>query len=368
MQTLRRLAWLLIITVMIITLLMITAIGSLKLARNQLTAGAVQLGARQGSAALLKVSGPGVSRTWSSGVARPGATSPVTGAERFRIGSVTKTFVATVVLQLVDQSRVGLDEPIERYLPGLVPNGKIITVRQLLNHTSGLYDYMKRYDLSTNRWRGPERYLHYTPRQLLRVAFDHPPYFAPGADFRYSNTNYVVLGLLIEHLTGRPYASEIRRRILQPLQLSGTSLPGDDPRIPEPAVRAVGSGGDGRTVDVTEQNESLDWAAGEMISTLADLDTFLDALLAGRLISSSALHQMQRTVPMGLGFSYGLGLERFDLPCGGHLWGHGGQLLGYVSYAYRRDDGRSMTMLVASGSDDAFAVFLALATATFCAT
>lgn len=295
-----------------------------------------------------------------------GDTEAPSGEEHFRIGSITKTFVATAILQLVDEGRVNLDEPVETYLPGVVPNGGAITVRQVLNHTSGLYDYMKQPGWSTNRWRGDERFTTYSPDELLDTAFQHPPYFPPGADFRYSNTNYVVAGKLVEAVTGRPYSTVIEHRILRPLGLTGTSFPGSEPSLPEPAVHATAALGHGRHADVTDQNVSLDWAAGEMISTTRDLQVFLDALLGGDLISQESLAQMRTTVPMGMGFHYGLGLERFDLPCGGRLWGHGGQLLGYVTYAYRRDGGRSLTMLLASGKGDGFLPFAAATGAAYC--
>lgn len=310
-------------------------------------------------AAVLRSGRPGDAGTWTSGVVAPGGSAPA-GDERFRAGSVTKTLVATVVLQLVDEGR-------ERHLSGVVPDGDRITVRQVLNHTSGLHDYMKADGMSTNRWRGEDRFTSWTPDQLLAEAFAHAPYFPPGTGFRYSSTNYVVAGLLVEHLTGAPYAAEVERRILRPLHLDGTSFPGTDPAIPEPALHAQADvGGGDQPVDVTEQDESLDWAAGETVTTGADLDTFLDALLGGDLLSDDALAEMRTTVPVGLGFHYGLGLQRFDLPCGGQVWGHGGQLLGYVTYAYRRDDGRSLQLALVSGDDDGFGAFLAAATATFC--
>ncbi|GAA4688737.1 D-alanyl-D-alanine carboxypeptidase [Promicromonospora umidemergens] len=320
------------------------------------------------SAALLTVTGSGPADTWTSGSPTPAGTEPPSGNEHFRIGSITKTFVATAILQLVDENRIELDAPIETYLPGTVPNGANITIRQILNHTSGLYDYMKGEGWSTNRWRGDARFITYSPDQLLTEAFRHEPYFAPGTDVRYSNTNYIVAGQLIEAVTGRPYSSAIEHRILAPLALMGTSFPGDDASLPEPAVHATASLDGGKEVDVTEQNVSLDWAAGEMVSTTRDLQTFFAALLGGSLISEDSLVQMRTTVPMGMGFHYGLGLERFDLPCGGQLWGHGGQLLGYVTYAYRRDDGRSLTLLLASGRSDGFIPFAAATGAAYCLT
>lgn len=250
----------------------------------------------------------------------------------FRIGSVTKTFVATVVLQLVDEGRVRLDDPIDRYLPGLVPDGQQITVRQLLNHTSGIYDYAHDDGYSTNRWRGADRFKHYEPEQLLAVAFQHPPYFAPGDGWHYSNTNYVIAGLLIEKVTGRPYGTEIRRRILTPLQLTRTSVPGDRLTLPEPHARGYADV-DGRLVDATLMNPSLDGAAGEMISTTSDLNRFFEALLGGRLLSSATLGEMRGYVAATPLFDYGLGLQRFHLPCGKTVEGHSGELLGYTTYS-----------------------------------
>jgi D-alanyl-D-alanine carboxypeptidase len=340
----------------------------LTLARGQVMGAVVAGSAASTSAALLSSTEPGLSGPWTSGSPRPDSTQPPSGNEHFRIGSVTKTFVATVILQLVDDGLIDLDAPIETYLTGVVPNGANITVRQILNHTSGLYDYMKGEGWSTNRWRGDERFTIYSPDQLLAEAFRHEPYFAPGTDFRYSNTNYIVAGKLIEAVTGKPYSTVIEHRILGLLNLTDTSFPGSATELPEPAIHTTATLDSGRTVDVTEQNVSLDWAAGEMVSTTHDLETFFDALLGGDLISKESLAQMRTTVPMGMGFHYGLGLERFDLPCGGQLWGHGGQLLGYVTYAYRRDDGRSLTMFLASGKGDGFISFAAATGAAYCLT
>src|SRR5690606_19846527 len=253
-----------------------------------------------GTASIVRVTGSGTTGEWVAG--STGTARPLTGDESFRIGSITKTFVATVILQLVDEKLIKLGDPIDRYLPDLVPDGDAMTVRQILNHTSGLYDYMKGDGWSTNRWRGQDRYRDYTPRELLDEAFAHRPYFRPGQGFRYSNTNYIVAGMLIERVTARSYGAEIHRRILTPLRLSSTVIPGSDAGLPEPALHATGELGDKASVEVTEQNPSLDWAAGEMSSTTADLDRFFDALLGAELISARSLAQMQKTVPIGLGF------------------------------------------------------------------
>jgi len=263
---------------------------------------------------------------------RASTAGPITPDAYFRIGSVTKTFVATVILQLVDEQRVRLDDPIERYLPGVVPDGERITVRQVLDHTSGIYDYAHDPGWSTNRWRGDDRFRHYEPAQLLEVAFSHPPYFEPGAGWHYSNTNYIVAGLLIERVTGRSYGEEIVRRIIRPLRLVHTSLPGDRPGLPEPHAPGYTSV-DGKLVDATRMNPSLDWAAGEMISTTADVNRFFEALFAARLTSKTALAEMRRYVPATDLFDYGLGLQRFRLPCGTTAEGHSGEILGYTTYS-----------------------------------
>lgn len=271
-------------------------------------------------------------RHHGAGIADLSTQRPADPRGHFRIGSATKSFVATVVLQLVDEKKLRLDDPIDEHLPGTVPNGDDITVRQLLNHTSGLYDYMSEPGYSTNRWRGEDRFDSYRPSQLLDVAFAHDPHFEPGTDWRYSNTNYIVAGLLIERVTSNSYADEIESRILKPLRLRHTSLPGTDPSIPEPHAHGY-TEVDGETVDATEQDPSLDWAAGEMISTTRDLTRYFSALLDGDLTSDASLKAMRDTVETGTFFEYGLGLQRFDLPCGEAMYGHSGQLLGYTTYA-----------------------------------
>ncbi|MFI6792847.1 serine hydrolase domain-containing protein [Nonomuraea sp. NPDC050383] len=293
------------------------------------------------TAALARVSDGG--HTWSGAVGvrdieREGRPSP---NGYFRIGSVTKTFVATVVLQLVDEGRIQLDDPVDRYLPGLVPGGAQITVRRLLNHTSHLYDYMSEPGYSTNRWRGDARFRSYQPRELLEVAFAKK--LPDDGKWHYSNTNYVVLGLLVEKLTGHPYGKEVTRRILRPLGLRHTVVPGDRAGLPAP--HAKGYEPLPGLVDATRMNPSLDWAAGEMISTAADLERFMSALLDGKLISKTSLQAMRTTVETGAGFGYGLGLQAYRLPCG-TVWGHSGELIGYLTFAFRSDSGKSMTLSI----------------------
>ena len=265
----------------------------------------------------------------------------------FRVGSITKTFVATVVLQLVAEGKVKLDEPIERSLPGLVSgngnDGRQITVRKLLQHTSGLYSYtddLLTADLESLRHRGAE------PGELLTMALKHPPLFAPGSAWSYSNTNYIVAGMLVEKVTGHSLAGEITRRINRPLGLRDTSLPGrGDERLPAPHPRGYLSLG-GPLTDFTDFDPSIAGAAGALVSTGRDLDAFYTALFGGRLLPAAQLAQMKRTVPVPgePGTDYGLGLFHRTLPDGTRYWGHGGDIFGFATLAGATDGGRSATV------------------------
>jgi D-alanyl-D-alanine carboxypeptidase len=287
----------------------------------------------------------------ASGTADLATGAPVAGGSRFRIGSMTKTYVATVVLQLAAEHRVALDAPIARYLPGVVEShgndGRDITVRELLQHTSGLPDYL---DHLSMRKVLNHPLARYSPRELLDIALDHRRLFAPGTDWYYSNTDYVVAGMLVEKVTGRPYGAEIERRIIRPLGLRGTSVPVDAPGIPGPHPQGyVDEGGSG-PVDMTAFNPSVAYASGAMISSGADMDRFLAALLGGRLLPPAELRAMKTTRPTGdsAGDGYGLGLESTPLPCGGRYWGHDGGIVGFETVsgtAY----GRQVTVMVNLG-------------------
>ncbi|CAM3439064.1 serine hydrolase [Kibdelosporangium persicum] len=312
---------------------------------------------------------------WSDavGVRDLASKTPAVANGHFRIGSVTKTFAATVVLQLVDERRLALDDPIARHLPGVVPNGETITVRHILQHTSGLHDYMSEPGYSTNRWRGDARFDDYKPMQLLDVAFAHGPDFEnPGESWRYSNTNYIVAGLLIEKLTGRPYGEEVARRILRPLNLRHTSVPGNRPFLPVPHARGYEPlpTTPPTIVDATDMDPSLDWAAGEMISTTQDLATFVTALLDGRLTSKESLAEMRRTREADPLFRYGLGLQEFAIPCADGprpVWGHTGQLIGYVTLAVTDGKGKSLVLsLNPYERDPSTTAVVTIAAAVFC--
>jgi D-alanyl-D-alanine carboxypeptidase len=275
------------------------------------------------------------------------------GQDRYRVGSITKTFVATVLLQLQAEGRLDLDDTVEKWLPGVVRgnghDGRKITVRQLLNHTSGVYSVTSDPGFQEKVF-GPafleHRYDTWTPRQLVAVAMNHAPDFAPGTAWNYSNTNYVLAGMVVEKATGRPYGKEVERRILKPLKLRATSVPGTRATMPQPSSRAYSTlsiDPDATTVhDVTELNPSLAYAAGEMISDSNDLQTFYRALLRGKLLPKAELREMTDAVAVGAeapGMAYGLGLMRQKLSCDKEIWGHGGGIHGSVSEAHVTRDG-----------------------------
>ena len=268
-----------------------------------------------------------------------------------RIGSNTKTFVAVVVMQMVQEGKVGLDEPIETYLPGLIKGEGIdasrITVRQLLQHTSGLPEHTDYY-FSSNA-AALENIQHYIPaRDLLDVALSKPAAFEPGTQWSYSNTNYIVLGMLIERVSQRPVGEQIDQRIIKRLGLSHTYLPGNgEKKIRGSHPQGYHINGEGKLEDVTEMDASLPWAAGAMVSTPSELNTFFQAVFDGRLLTQASIDEMKKGVDTGSGgMVYGLGLFGTPLSCGGTSWGHGGGIFGYETHNAVGPDGTAVTVAV----------------------
>jgi D-alanyl-D-alanine carboxypeptidase len=303
-----------------------------------------------GPGALIRVSDRRGDAVLTSGVADVTSRAPMRGDSGFRIGSMTKMFVATTVLQLVGERRVVLDAPVERYLPGVVRgngnDGRVITVRQLLQHTSGIPDYLNHLSLEEVL---NDPLAHHDTRDLVNIALAHPPTFEPGTGWSYSNTGYLLAGMLIEKVTGHTYGEEIRRRIIEPLGLRRTYVPVDASAIPGPHPRGYARPGqDAPLMDLTAINPSVAGASGSMISSSADVDRFLGALVGGRLLRPAQLREMMRTRPTGSpdGGAYGLGLESDPLPCGGLSWGHDGGILGYQTLAGATVDGRRATAMV----------------------
>ncbi|MGE7433060.1 serine hydrolase domain-containing protein [Kitasatospora sp. NPDC001175] len=301
----------------------------------------------------------------SAGVADLGAGRPVPVQGRFRIGSVTKTFVATVVLQLRAEGRVNLDDSIESYLPGVVPGGGAITVRQVLSHTAGIFNYTEDPTavpqdesgwlayLATGRWETRR------PEDLVRTAVGHPPYFAPGQGWHYSNTDYILAGMLIEYVTGRPWAEEVRERILDPLGLHHSSFPETDTEVPGPHAHGYLQLSTG-PADITEFNPSWAGSAGDGISTADDLARFNAALLGGELLRPAELAEMKTISPAAAPGEYGLGLQKFSVGCG-DLWGHSGSVPGYETLVVGDPSGHRQLVISVTPYDQSKAGALASA-------
>ncbi|MFD5158637.1 serine hydrolase domain-containing protein [Streptomyces hawaiiensis] len=291
--------------------------------------------------------------SWSGeyGYADTGAGRERSAGDHFRGASITKTFVATVLLQLEAEGRLNLDDTVERWLPGLVRgngyDGNTITLRQLLNHTSGIANHTDDPDFS-HATTGPgfpeRRYDTYTPEQLVAIALRHPPRPDPEGKPSYSNTNFVVAGMVVEKATGRSYAQEITRRVIRPLKLRGTSFPGTAPQMPKPHPVAYSrlhqDAPDAETHDATEQNMTWLGAAGDVISTSGDLNRFQRALAKGELLPERQMKEMFDEVPAGDGLGYGLGVEFARLSCGVKVVGKTGRTNGSLSAMAGTQDGK----------------------------
>lgn len=293
--------------------------------------------------------------TWSTtaGVGNLRTGKPRSADDRYRVGSITKTFVSTVILQLEAEGRLSLDDKVAKWLPGVVEgnghDGTKITLRELLNHTSGIFNYTADEDFGaayfTKDGFFQHRYDTKSAADLVAIAMTHKPDFAPGTSWNYSNTNYVLAGMVIQKVTGHSYETEIRRRIINPLHLKATSLPGARVTVPSPSSHAyskLARTPTGPTYDVTRLNPSIASSAGSLISDSSDLDRFYGALLRGELLPPKQLKEMKTTVPAGedSGYMrYGLGLVDITLPCGVHVWGHDGGIHGSSSVAVTTADG-----------------------------
>jgi D-alanyl-D-alanine carboxypeptidase len=265
--------------------------------------------------------------------------------DRFRAGSITKSFVATVALQLVGEGRLSLSDTVERWLPGILPYGDRVTVRQLLNLTSGVPDnqhFVEAELLKGNMTRT------WSPRELVAVVANEKPDFAPGTSWAYSNTNYMLAGLVIERATGHRLGAEVSRRIFKPLHLRDSSFPVNATVIPDAKGYALVGG---EMLDVTVLSPSGMWAAGNIVSTGADVAHFWRALLGGKLLAPRQLAAMKTTVPAwkGTGLGYGLGIQRIPSACG-TLWGNGGAIAGYANLFQNSADGRHQAAVIVNAN------------------
>ncbi|WP_410590537.1 serine hydrolase domain-containing protein [Amycolatopsis sp. lyj-23] len=297
---------------------------------------------------------------------RAGVGDVVTGAKpdtggRFRIGSVSKTFTATLVLKLAAKGRLQLDHPVAEYLPGLLPYPEPITVRQLLQHTSGLpRDLAPQYTWTSLPELDTERFVHFGEVEAIHDSTVQPLLFPPGTSWSYSNTGYNVLALLVEKLTGRRFEQVLADWITGPLHLADTFLPRDFPLVPRPAVHGYEQlypAPHGLT-DVTVYNLSRYFGAGNIISSATDLNRFFHALFGGELLPPALLAQMKTTVPwpgQGGVLAYGLGLMRVSLsaicgPGAPDVWGHAGDVPGYSTWSMS-DETATRGITVAASPD-----------------
>lgn len=260
----------------------------------------------------------------------------------YRIGSITKTFVATVLLQLAEENKLSLDDSVEKWLPGVVQgngyDGSNITIRQLLNHTSGIANYTSEDFIKRIVVEHP--YRTYSADELIRLGLDQKPLFEPGKGWSYSNTNYVLAGVIIQKVTGKTYGENIEARIIAKLGLKSTSVAGTQSSLPDPHARGYITLEGRGYVDITELNPSWGNAAGDMISTAKDLNAFFSALLGGKLLSKESMTQMLDGVETPIG-RYGLGIYEVTKRTDGEsVWGHSGGIHGFGSQSGGTLDGK----------------------------
>ncbi|MGW2490852.1 serine hydrolase [Streptomyces sp. NPDC001606] len=295
----------------------------------------------------------------TAGVAMAGGNRPVPRNGYFRMASTGKALMATVILQLADDGKLSLDDTVDHWLPGVIDgngnDGRKITVRQLLQNTSGLHDDLPGFDTPQQYYR--HRYDTYTPEQIVARAMKHHPDFRPGTGWSYSNTGYVVLGMIVEKAAGHPWQQEVGGRILKPLGMDHTYLPGTASTLRRPHSDGYQVFASGERTDVTEQ---IVPDLGGYVSTTADVNRFFRGLLGGRLLSRARMAEMQDTVPVPKQFEvfwpggrYGLGLVNRPLSCGGSYWSHEGGEAGYITLNGATDDGsRTVTVSMSTSFND----------------
>jgi D-alanyl-D-alanine carboxypeptidase len=278
-----------------------------------------------------------------AGLADKATGQPMQPQDKVRIGSITKTFVATVVLQLAAERRLSLNDSVQKWLPGVITGHGYhpaqITIRQLLQQTSGIQDYTSAPGFLTEANLAKT----WQPQQLVDIALRLGP---PVHGWLYSDTNYILLGMIIQKVTGRSPVTEISRRILVPLGLHDTSFPLTSKQIPAPYAHGYYG-----SLDVTNLvSPSIAWTAGAMISTVDDVARFYRALLDGRLLPPAQQRELLAAIPVNdtgelFAEHYGLGIYSVQLSCG-TAWGHDGGIIGFKTFAYTSPDGNRQAVIV----------------------
>ena len=300
--------------------------------------------------AILLVRGEDGRKRLRAGLAEVATGRAMHPRDRYRIASLAKTYVATVVLQLVGEGKLRLSDSVEKWLPGVVPNGENIRIRHLLGHTSGLFDFENDPRLLAPYLSGNLSH-YWSPLERLALATSHEPLYPPGETTKatYSNTNYTVAGLIIEAATGKSLEAQLRRRIFKPLDLDSTTNPDRETTIAGRHAHGYFALGPPPLVDVTEFSPSITGAGGAIVSTVGDVARFYRALVKGRLLRPRLLRAMKRTLPTDsdLPSRYGLGLARYSTRCGA-AWGHNGSFPGYWTYAFSSANGNRQIVLMAN--------------------
>jgi D-alanyl-D-alanine carboxypeptidase len=311
--------------------------------------------------AIVYVRTPTAARAGVAGYADRNAHVSMRAAARYRIASVTKAFVSVLILQLEAEGRLDIDDPVEKYLPRVVPNGSAITLRELMNHTSGLFNYTDDSafvdDPITNFSRA------WAPPELLALAFAHPPNFAPGTNWSYSNTNYIVLGLVVESVTGEPLGQVLQERIFTPLGLMSTSFPMTIELAPDLVHGYVKLEG-APLIDITPGlNPTWGWAAGGIVSNASDVTTFYRALFTRKLLPAAQLDEMETATPAA--GTYGLGIVN-TFPACGRAFTHTGDFLGWRNIVYSTANGRRQAVVMVNVNYDDYDRLNALAQKALC--
>jgi D-alanyl-D-alanine carboxypeptidase len=264
--------------------------------------------------------------------------------DRFWVGSVTKSFVATVVMQLVAEGRLRLDDTVDHRLPGRLREGRRVRIRHLLNHTSGISDYMRLEPWGSAVGRNPRVVI--PARRLVSSAAGLPLEFTPGSMASYSNTNYLLLAEIVERVTGEPLGRLLRKRIFEPLGLRATAYESGRRTLGDRQMRGYDVSGP-RPRDVSRHGLGGPWADGAIVSSARDLAVFWGALLRGRLVPRRLLDRMQTIVPRSHG--EGMGIYRLGSPCGRWFYGHTGGTPGYATFSAGSRDGRQLVVLAVNG-------------------
>jgi D-alanyl-D-alanine carboxypeptidase len=311
--------------------------------------------------AIVYVRTPTGARAGVAGYADRTAHVSMRAADRYRIASVTKAFVSVLILQLEADGKLDIDDPVEKYLPHVVPNGSAITLRELMNHTSGLFNFTDDPSFVNDPVTSFSRA--WTPSELLAVAFAHPPTFAPGTDWNYSNTGYIVLGLVVEALTGEPLGQVLQERIFTPLALTSTSFPLTIQLAPDFVHGYIKLEG-APLIDITPGlNPTWGWAAGAIVSNARDVTTFYRALFTRKFLPATQLAEMESTTTSS--GTYGLGIFN-TFPSCGRAFSHPGDFLGWENLAYSTANGKRQAVVIVNVNYSDFNQVVSIAQRALC--